>query len=202
MLTSACTSFLGRHEVQWNSLDQIWQAEASQVKVRSAQSRVFDTNDRQGTLEAVVATFQDLGFQVEVLDETLGIVSGRKFSGLEKPTMGFDPTYFLYDEESLVVFTKTYRSWGPFWHRSDLVRLTVTVRARNEKQLIVRAAAQFYLQPIETPEPYQQLFRALEQAMFSERHARGVERASPRPEALAGAGSPPGAGAFGTGERG
>ena len=75
----------------------------------------------------------------------------------------------LYDDESLVVFTKTYRSWGPFWHRSDLVRLTVTVRERNETQLIVRASAQFYLRPIENPEPYQKFFRTLEQTLFLER---------------------------------
>ena len=173
LLTSACISYSDRHEVQWNSLDQIWQAEASQVKVRSAQSRVLDTNDRQATIEAVVTAFQDLGFQVEVLDEVLGVVSGKKFIGLAKPSVGFDPTYVLYDEETLVIFTKTYRTWGPFWHRSDLVRLTVTVRSRNEKQLIVRAAAQFYLRPIESPEPYQQFFRTLEQSMFNERHVRG-----------------------------
>jgi hypothetical protein len=50
-----------------------------------------------------------------------------------------DPTYYLYDEEALVAFTRSYRRWGPFWHRADLVRLTVTVRARNEKELLVRA---------------------------------------------------------------
>lgn len=180
LLAAACSPYMGRHELQWDSLDQIWQAEASQVKVRNAQSRVFDTNDRLGTLEAVVATFQDLGFQIEVLDEALGIVSGKKFTGLEKPSVGFDPSYVLYDAESLVVFSRTYRSWGPFWHRSDLVRLTVTVRARNEKQLVVRAAAQFQLRPIEAAEPYQEFFRTLEQAMFSERHALGV--VTPHPQ--------------------
>ncbi len=62
-----------RHQIQWDSRDQIWLAEASQVKVRAAQSRVFDSSDKRGILEAVVNTFQDLGFQVEVLDEELGI---------------------------------------------------------------------------------------------------------------------------------
>jgi hypothetical protein len=71
------------------------------------------------------------------------------------------------------VFSKAYQTWGPFWHRSDLVRLTVTVRARNEQQLVVRAAAQFHLRPIEDAEPYRQFFRTLEQALFLEREARG-----------------------------
>jgi hypothetical protein len=164
---------MGRHEQQWSSTDQIWKAERSQVKVRNAQSRVLDTSDKLGTVQAVVATFQDLGFQVEVLDEELGIVSGKKFVGIEKPDSGFDPTYVLYDTEGLVTFSRAYRTWGPFWHRSDLVRLTVTVRARNERQLIVRAAAQFHLRPIEDPEPYLQFFRALGSARFHEGQSDG-----------------------------
>jgi hypothetical protein len=165
-----------RHEVDWDSRNQIWLSEASQVKVRAAQSRVFDTQDRVGMIEAVVTTFQDLGFQIEVLDEALGIVSGKKFVGIEKPSVGFDANYYLYDEESLVVFTRSYRSWGPFWHRSDLVRLTVTVRERNEQQLIVRASAQFYLRPIEDPEPYQKFFATLEQTRFVDRQLAGAPR--------------------------
>jgi hypothetical protein len=155
LLALACSPYQWRHEIQWDARRQIWQADASQVKVRAAQSRVFDTSDKIRTLEAVVATFQDLGFQVELLDEELGIVSGKKFVDLARPSIVQDPYYFLYDEESLVLFTRVYRSWGPFWHRSDLVRLTVTVRERNERQLIVRASAQFDLRPVEKPEPYQ-----------------------------------------------
>jgi len=176
LAATACTPYEIRHEIQWDSRDQIWLSEASQVKVRAAQSRVFDTADRRAMIEAVVVTFQDLGFQVEVLDEELGIVSGKKFVGLEKPSIGFDPTYFLYDNESLVVFTRSYRRWGPFWHRSDLVRLTVTVRERSQKQLIVRASAQFYLRPIEDPEPYQEFFRTLEQARFVDQQLAGGAR--------------------------
>ena len=176
LLAAGCsTAYMGRHGIRWDSREEIWLAEASQVRVREAQSRVFDTNDTQRTLEAVVATFQDLGFQIEVLDESLGIVSGKKFAGIEGPGQagfGIDATYTLYDEESLVLFTRTYRTWGPFRHRSDLVRLTVSVRPRNAQQLIVRAAAQFYLQPVEAPEPYQDFFRTLERAMFSAQQAR------------------------------
>jgi hypothetical protein len=169
LLLAACSPYVSRHEIQWDSRTQIWRAEASQVKVRAAQSRVFDTSDRLRVLGAVVSTFQDLDFQIEVLDEELGIVSGKKFTGLERPKLNVDPFYFLYQAESLIVFAKNYRSWGPFWHRSDLVRLTVTVRERNQTQLIVRASVQFYLRPIEDPEPYQEFFRALEQTLFLER---------------------------------
>ncbi len=172
LLAAGCafTPYEWRHEARWNSREQIWLSEASQVKIRAAQSRVLDTADRVRTLEAIVSTFQDLGFQVEVLDEVLGIVSGKRFVDLEGPGLVQDPYYHLYDDESLLIFTRTYRTWGPFWHRSDLVRLTVTVRSRNETQLVVRASAQYYLRPVENPEPYQKFFRTLEQALFVEAH--------------------------------
>ena len=62
VVVAACSPYEWRHENQWESRDQIWQSEASQVKVRAAQSRVFETADRLKTLQAVVSTFQDLGF--------------------------------------------------------------------------------------------------------------------------------------------
>ncbi len=137
--------------------------------VRAAQSRVFENADRVRILEAIVTAMQDLGFQIEVLDEALGIVSGEKFVELETVPSGFDPGYFLYNDESLLIFTKEYRTMGPFLHRSNVVRLTVTVRARNETQLVVRASAQYYMRAVENPEPYQSFFRTLEQAVFAER---------------------------------
>jgi hypothetical protein len=169
-LASGCGApYSMRHGIRWDARDEIWSADGTQVQVRNAQSRVFDTTDRVRALEAVVASLQDLGFQIEVLDEALGIVSGKKFVPMARPEQqpfGVDVTYQLYDEESLVVFSRAFRTWGPFWHRSDLVRLTVTVRPRNEKQTIVRATAQFYLQPVEDPEPYQRFYQTLERAMF------------------------------------
>jgi hypothetical protein len=155
-----------RHQNQWNSRDQILLSEASQVRLRSAQSRVFDTTDRTRLLEAIVDVMQDVNFTVEVLDQELGIVAGKLFVPLERPELIYDPLYHLYDEKSLLIFSERYLGWGPFSHRSDLVRLTVTVRKRNETQSVVRASAQFYLRGVEDPVPYQRFFRALEQALF------------------------------------
>jgi hypothetical protein len=159
-----------RHENQWDSREQIGMAEASQVKLRAAQSRVFDTNDSRRILEAVVSTMQDLNFKVQVLDEELGVVSGKLLMSFERPYYP-DLSYNLYDDQSLLLFSRNYRMWGPFWHRSDLVRLTVTVRKRNEKQSVVRASVQFYLQAVENPEPYQMFFRTLEKSLFLEGHS-------------------------------
>lgn len=165
LLQGCLTPYESRHENQWDSRQQIWLSEESQVKLRAAQSRVFDTTDRPAVLRAIIDTMQDLSFKVDVLDEELGIVSAKRYVDLERPSY-LDPSYLLYRPDGLLILTRTIRTWGPFFHRSDLVRLTVTVRTRNESQLVVRASAQFYLRAIEDPEPYQRFFRVLEQSLF------------------------------------
>lgn len=169
-LSSCLGPYESRHEGQWDSRDQIWLSEDSQLRLRAAQSRVFDTTDRTRILGAVIATMQDEGFMIEVLDEELGIVSGKRFEEVEGGGMFYDPTYHLYEADALLLFSRSYLSWGPFYHRDNLVRLTVTVRKRNEAQAVVRASAQFHLCAIEDPEPYQRFFRALGQAMFLQAH--------------------------------
>ena len=82
---SGCFGYQARHVIQSDSSTQIWLSEKSQVRLRSAQSRVFEDTDKRQMLEAVVATLQDLGFQIEVLDETLGIVTAKKFLDAERP---------------------------------------------------------------------------------------------------------------------
>lgn len=167
-LAASCISpFESRHESMSDSRDQIWRADQSQVMLRAAQSRLFDSVDRTQLLTAIVQTLQDLGFMIEDLDTKLGIVSASRFDRMEGDG-AFDPTYHLYDDQSLLLLTRTYRSWGPFFHRTDLVRVTVTVRKRNEKQTVVRASAQFYLSAVERSEPYQKFFTALEQALALE----------------------------------
>lgn len=166
----ACSPYEMRHDKQSDARSQIWLSEDSQVKVRAAQSRVFDTNDRRKMLEAIVMTLQDFNCKIEVLDEELGIVSAKKYAAFERPTFPY-PSYFLYQPDTLLFLTRNYRDWGPFFHRSDLVRLTVTVRNRNDSQLVVRASAQSYLRAVEDPLPYQRFFRALEQAVFLESHS-------------------------------
>jgi hypothetical protein len=51
------------------------------------------------------------------------------------------------------------------------VRLTASVRARGETQIIVRVNAQYNLITIEDPGPYQQFFAALSKALFLEAQA-------------------------------
>lgn len=46
------------------------------------------------------------------------------------------------------------------------LRITVTVRARGETQVLVRANAQYIDKAVEDPKPYQDFFTALEKSMF------------------------------------
>src|SRR6185295_7005265 len=65
-------------ELQWNSRSQILMSEQSQVRLRSIQSRVFETTDRIRIIKAAAAAMQDLFFRIDVLDEDLGLISGKK----------------------------------------------------------------------------------------------------------------------------
>lgn len=108
-------------------------SDGSQVQLRSIQSRVFDTTDKEKTLRTVMATLQDLGFVIDEADSLLGMVTATKLN-----------RYAL--------------------------RITVSVRPRGEKQLVVRANCQYENAPVVDPEPYQQLFTSLEKAMFLAAH--------------------------------
>ncbi|HEX5647901.1 MAG TPA: hypothetical protein VFX56_13100 [Nitrospira sp.] len=172
LLQGCPTPYELRHDNQWDSREQIWLSEESQVKLRAAQSRAFDTTDRRRMLAAIVATLQDLDFKVEALDEELGVVSAKKFVENEQ-IYGLDLSYVLYQPDALLVLNRNYHTWGPFYYRDNLVRFTATVRKRNDTQLVVRASAQYYLRAVEDPVPYQQFFRTLEQSLFLQ--GRSVE---------------------------
>ncbi len=50
------------------------------------------------------------------------------------------------------------------------LRMSVTVRPRDETHMIVRANAQLGITPVTDPEPYQAFFQALSKAAFLEAH--------------------------------
>lgn len=61
-----------------SSKKQLLAAEQSQVKLRSIQTRAFDTTDREATMRAAMATLQDLGFVLDDANFTLGTISATK----------------------------------------------------------------------------------------------------------------------------
>ena len=63
--------------------EQALSASESQVKLRSFQTRAFDTVDKEKLLRTVIATLQDLGFVIDKADSVLGSVSATKLSGYQ-----------------------------------------------------------------------------------------------------------------------
>lgn len=120
---------------QTNSKEQVLKTTASQVQLRSIQTRAFDTTDQEKMLRTTLATLQDLGFVIDKADAVIGTCTATKFGRTE---MGV-----IYE-----------------------LKITVSVRPRGEKQLLVRANAQYNLEAIEDPKPYQDFFVALEKAIF------------------------------------
>jgi len=68
--------FVGCQTTQQRLLD----SDASQVQLRSIQTRAFDTTDKEKTLRTIISTLQDLGFVVDKADATLCSVSGTKLN--------------------------------------------------------------------------------------------------------------------------
>lgn len=78
VVLSALLSLLVLSGCQTNSSSQLLKTSDSQVKMRSIQTRAFDTDDKNKMLRSVIATLQDLGFVVDKADEVLGTVSATK----------------------------------------------------------------------------------------------------------------------------
>ena len=58
---------------------RVLDSEQSQVKLRSIQTRAFDTTDKTKMLKVVISTLQDLDFVIDRADLELGSVTGSKF---------------------------------------------------------------------------------------------------------------------------
>jgi hypothetical protein len=62
---------------------QLLDSDSSQLRLRSIQTRAFDTTDKEKTLRTVIATLQDLGFVIDKADATLGTVTATKLDRYE-----------------------------------------------------------------------------------------------------------------------
>ncbi len=120
MMVVGCATTAGR----------AFETNESQVKLRSIQTRAFDTTDKKQMMQTVISTMQDLEFVIDKADFTLGSVTGSKY------------------------FSNT------------VITMTVSVRPRGEKQLLVRANAQYGIKSVEDAATYQDFFTALEKALF------------------------------------
>jgi len=69
---------------------------------------------------------------------------------------------FVIDRADLTLGSVT----GSKFSANYVLKMSVTVRPRGNNQLLVRTNAQYGLQAIEDPKPYQDFFDALGKAMF------------------------------------
>ena len=108
-------------------------SDQNQLKLRSIQTKAFDTADKEKTMRSAIATLQDLEFVIDKADLAVGVVSATKLSGY-------------------------------------MLKMTVTVNPKGDKQMVVRANAQYNTTPVSDPEPYQMFFAALSKSMFLTAH--------------------------------
>ena len=151
-LFTACSPYEMRHENQSDARTQIWLSEESQVKVRAAQTRVFETSDRRKMLQAIVLTLQDLNCKIEVLDEQLGIVSAKKYVALEQPTF-IDPAYLLYRPDTLLFLTRNYRPGALSITAATLCGLPFRFALATIRSSSYEPALSFTFGPLRTPCP-------------------------------------------------
>jgi len=80
MITGFCAglALVSLTACQMDSRQQLLATTESQLALRSIQTRVFDTADRENTLRTAIATLQDLGFVIDKADADLGAVSATK----------------------------------------------------------------------------------------------------------------------------
>lgn len=128
IVMSGCTS----------SKKQLLKMDESQVKLRSVQTRAFDTTDKDEMLRTVISTLQDLGYIVTEANEVIGAVSAHTTHA----------KYKLFEKKKLPLL------------------ITVTVRPKGESQLVVRANAQYNQKAVKEPIVYQNFFDVLEKSVF------------------------------------
>jgi len=75
-------------------------SDSNQLRLRSIQTRAFETTDIEKTLRAVISTLQDLGFVVDKADAKLGLVSATK---LDRYTLRMTVTVRPRGETHLLV---------------------------------------------------------------------------------------------------
>jgi len=68
---------------------------------------------------------------------------------------------FVIDKADLTLGTVSATKFNRY-----MLKITVSVRPRGTKQMLVRANAQLGIRPVEDPKPYQDFFASLEKAMF------------------------------------
>ena len=73
---------------------------------------------------------------------------------------------FIVDNADLLLGSVSGTKFGKSGTKMYQLKMTVSVRPRGGKQMVVRANAQYNLEAIEDPKPYQDFFTALGKSLF------------------------------------
>ena len=73
---------------------------------------------------------------------------------------------FVVENADMILGTVTGSKFGKSDYQLYELKMTVTVRPRGETQMLVRANAQYNIQAVEDPKPYQDFLTALEKSLF------------------------------------
>lgn len=114
--------------------------------------RLMDSNNQKGQVE-------------------LRHIQSRKFETVDREKMLRTVIATLQDLE--FVITKADSMLGIVTGtklKGYSLKMTVSIRPREKKYLLVRANAQYNIEPITDPEPYQDFFVALEKSIFLTAH--------------------------------
>ena len=119
----------------------------------NVRDQVLDANTGKGQVET--RSIQTRAFETNDKEKTMRVAIAT-----------LQDLSFVIDKADLVLGTVSGTKLDGY-----AVRMTVSVRPRNESQLLVRANATYNKEPILEPKPYQDFFNALSKALFLDAQA-------------------------------
>lgn len=151
---------------------------AEALKMRSLQSRKYDTSDEKKILSASAAALQDMGFTLENSETKLGlVVAAKNADATDKRQVAFATTAIV-----LGALTGNVSS-DPYYNLDDVQKVQaslVTIPGQTKKDMQVRISFQRIvwnknkqisrMETLMDPKLYQGFFERLSKSVFLEEH--------------------------------